>query len=208
MSTEGGNVAPQPFARVGAACGIIFPVGLFLTARHYSLWVAALLAIALFIPFLAYLCGLLRQAEGAGGWLAQTAFAAGLAGITIKLASIAPEVAIRRDHIADGTSLHSGLQGIADAATDLCLFPLGLMLAAVAFGAIHTHVLPRWLGYGAGLTAVALVANGSYNLYVDSGSIPAFLLFLLWTLAASVVLLRRARREPAQVARANPATAA
>jgi hypothetical protein len=207
MSIQGGNVATQPFARVGAACGIIFPVGLFLTARHHALWAPALIAIALFIPFLAYLCSLLRQAEGEGAWLAPTAFAAGLAGITLKLGSIAPEIAIRRDHIADGTNLHGGLQGIADAATDVCLFPLGLMLAAIALGAIQAHVLPRWLGYGAGLIAVALVVNGSYNLYVHSGSIPAFLLFLLWTLAAGVVLVRRTRHQPVQAARTNPAAA-
>lgn len=192
--------------RLGAACGIIFPVGLVFTARRHSLWGAALLAITLFLPFLAYLCSLLRRAEGEQGWLPQAAFAAGLAGITLKLGSIAPEIAIHRDHIADGTSLHTGLQGIADAATDVCLYPLGLMLAAVALSAIHTDVLPRWLCYGAGLTAVALVVNGSYNLYDKSGSIPAFLLFLLWTLAAGIVLIRRAEPKRLAVQRAAQAT--
>ena len=181
--------------RLGAACGIIFPVGLFVSAGRHSLWGAALAAIALFLPFLAYLCSLLRQAEGEQSWLAQAAFAAGLAGITLKLGSIAPEIAIRRLHIADGTSLHTGLQGIADAATDVCLYPLGLTLAVIALAAIHTHVLPRWLSYGAGVTAVALVVNGAYNLYSHSGSIPAFLLFLLWTLVTGIVLIRKAQPE-------------
>ncbi len=87
-----------------------------------------------------------------------------------------------------------GLQGIADAATDVCLYPLGFMLAAIAVAAIRTQVLPRWLGYGAGVTAVALVVNGSYNLYVSSGFIPAFLLYLLWTLCAGIVLCERPSR--------------
>jgi ABC-type multidrug transport system permease subunit len=200
-------VTTRTLPRLGAACGILFPVGLFVSAGRYSLWAAALLSIALFLPFLAYLCSLLRHAEGEQSWLVQAAFAAGLAGITLKLGSIAPEVAIRRLHIADGSSLHTGLQGIADAGTDVCLYPLGLMLAAIALAAVHTGVLPRWLSYGAGLTAVALVVNGSYNLYNNSGSIPAFLLFLLWTLVAGVVLFRRTRREPAQVERAQPAAA-
>lgn len=198
----------QPFARAGAACGILFPVGLFLTARHHALWAPALIAIVLFVPFLAYLSSLLRQAEGEGSWLAQTALATGLAGITLKLGSIAPEIAIRKSHVADGTPLHNGLQGIANAATDVCLYPLAAMVAAVALVALRSSVLPRWLGVGAVLTAVALTVNASYNLYVHSGFIPAFLLFLLWTLAAGVVLFKRTWRQPVQAAQVSPAAAA
>jgi len=197
----------QPFARLGAACGILFPVGMFLTGGDYDARGVGVTAIVLFLPFLAYLCVLLRHAEGAGGWLAQTAFAAGLAGITLKLASIAPEIALHHYHVAAGT-LHDGLQGTADAATDLCLYPLAVMLAAVAVVAIRSRALPRWLGYWAGLTAAALVVNGVYNLYYHSGSVPALLLFLLWTLVAGVVLLRRTRREPARAAQAGEAAAA
>ena len=195
----------HPFARVGAACGIIFPVGLFLTAGHHALWAGALIAIVLFLPFLAYLCSLLRQAEGEGAWLAPSAFAAGVTGITLKLGSIAPEVAIRRGHIATGTALHGALQGIADAATDVCLFPLAAMVAAVALVAVRSSVLPRWLGVGAGVTALALVVNCSYNLYVHSGSIPAFLLFLLWILTAGVVLTKRSWQQRVQIAQTGPA---
>ena len=198
----------QPFARVGPACGILFPVGLFLTAGSFGLRGIALAAIVCFFPFLAYLCSLLRQAEEEPSWLAETAFAAGLAGMTIKLASIAPEIAIRHYHIADNTPLHNGLQGIADAATDVCLYPLALTLASVATVALRTGVLPQWLGYGAGLTAVALAGNASYNLYYHSGFVPALLLFLLWTMVAGIVLLRRTWREPGRAARARRVAAA
>lgn len=191
-------MSTQPFAKLGAACGIIFPVGLFLTAGNgYRFWAVALSAIVIFFVFLAYLCSVLARAEGERGWLAQCAFAAGVVGIGLKLGSIAPEIAIRRGHIAVGTPLHAGLQGIADAATDVCLFPLGLMLAAVAVVAVRTGALSRSLAYGAGFTAIALVANGSYNLYVHSGFVPALLLFLLWTLLAGVSLSRRAWHAPA-----------
>jgi hypothetical protein len=199
-------VTTQTLPRLGAVCGMIFPVGLFVSAGRYSLWGAALLSIALFLPFLAYLCSQLRHAQGEQSWLAQAAFAAGIAAITLKLASVAPEIAIHRLHIADGTSLHSSLQGIADAATDVCLYPLGLMLTAVALAALHTHVLPRLLSIGAGLTAVALVVNGTYNLYYHTGSIPAFLLFLLWTLVTSIVLIRETRPERVATRRAAQAT--
>jgi hypothetical protein len=180
---------------------------MFLTAGSFGLRGIGLAAIVVFLPFLAYLCSLLRHAEEEGGWLAQTAFAAGLAGITLKVVSIAPEFANRRYHIADGTPLHNALQGIADVTTDICLYPLGVMLAAAAVVIIRTRTLPRWLGYGAALTAVALVVNGAYNLYYHSGVVPALLLFLLWTLVCGVVLFRRTWRDPARVAQPRPAAA-
>lgn len=199
----------QPFARVGAACGMAWlPVGLVMGGGNFRLRGIALAAIVLLLPFLAYLYSLLRRAEGEGGWLAQGAFAAGLAGITLKLASITPEIAIHRYHIAHGTALYKALDAMAGAATDVCLFPFAVMLAAVAVVAVRTRVLPRWLGYGAALNALALVVNGSYNLYHYSGFVPALLLFVLWTFVAGVVLLRRTWREPKHVAQANPATAA
>jgi hypothetical protein len=176
--------------RLGAACGILFPVVLFAAAGSHA-YPIGLAAIVAFVPFLAYLCSLARAAEGPDGWLAATAFGAGLAGITLKLLSVAPEVAIHRESIAKGTALHAGLQGIADAATDVCLYPLALTVAAVAVVAVRTGFLPRWLGVGAGVTAVALVVNASYNLVHATGFVPALLLFLLWTLLAAVVLLRR-----------------
>jgi hypothetical protein len=70
------------------------------------------------------------------------------------------------------------------------------MLAAVAVVALRTGALSRSLAYGAGFTAIALVANASYNLYVHSGFVPALLLFLLWTLLAGVSLSRRAWHAP------------
>jgi hypothetical protein len=184
-------VVSKRIEAAGAACGIVFPLGVFLLAGTFAARGAALGLFVVFIPFLAYLCSVLRQAEGEHGWLTPTAFAAGIAAITIKLGSIAPELAIHRYGIADGTALHNGLQGMADAATDVCLYGFGAMLAAVCAVALRTRILPRWLGYGAGLVAVALFANGAYNIYVHTGTVPALLLFLLWTLLAGIVLLRR-----------------
>ena len=105
--------------RLGAGCGAVFSVALF--AAHgngnpgYARTVVGLFALAFFLPFLAYLCSLLREAEGENGWLATTAFAAGLTGITIKLMSGAPEIAYR--HVADRTPAHRALEGIAEGAT-------------------------------------------------------------------------------------------
>lgn len=191
------------YATLGPACGVVCSAGLFALPQH-ELKPIHLAAFVLLLPFVAYLCGLLREAEGDAGWLSQTALAAGIAGITLKLASITPEIAITRAHIVDGTSLHNGLQGIADAATVVCLYPLGVMVAAVCAVGLRTGALPRWLSVSAGLTAVALIVNGSF---LDVNNVPALLLFLLWTLLTGIALLRRAWRQPEQLTALDAATA-
>jgi len=179
---------------LGAACGGLFSIGLF-TGASEQMYPLALAGLALFVPFLGYLCSVLRDAEGEHGWLSGTALAAGIAGITLKLASIAPEIAIRR-HDYDGAGVHRALTGIADGATVLCLWPLGVFAGAVAILVLRTHVLPRWLGAMGGFTAVALIVNGSI---INAGFVPALLLFVAWVLALSIVLVRRAAGESAPV---------
>ena len=55
------------------------------------------------------------------------------------------------------------------------------------------------------MTHVALAVNAGF---VFASFVPALLLFLLWTLVTSVVLVRRTWRPPALVAPPNPAAAA
>jgi hypothetical protein len=179
--------------RLGAACGIVFPIALFLAAgdgRHFAPWraVAATWALVLALPFLAYLWSLLRAAEGEGGWISTTALVAGVSGILIKLTSHAPELAIHHDKIAKGTQLYKALDNSAGAATLTSLYPFAICCAAVAVIALRERVLPRWLGILAAATAVALAVNAAF---LFAGFLPAFLLFLLWTLLTGLVLLRR-----------------
>jgi hypothetical protein len=188
--------------RLGAASGAVFAIVLFVAAGngsgHFSAprAVAALMAITLALPFVGYVSRLLREAEGPNGWLAPAALAAGIVGIGLKLISVVPELAIHRQHIAEGTQLHKALQAMADGATLLCLYPLAVFCAATAIVALQTRVLPRWLGVGAAVTAVALVVNGSF---LNASFVPALLLFILWTLAASVYLVRRSTHELTQL---------
>jgi hypothetical protein len=182
-------------SRLGAACGAAFAVVLFLANGDGSggytpaRFVAGAAALALFVPFLASLWSVLRAAEGPGGWLATTALGAGLVGIALKLMSGAPDVAIHRAHVADGTQLYKALDGLGGAATVISLFPLALSMAAVGALALRADALPRWLGIGAAVTAVALAINGAVP---TTDSVPALLLFVLWTLVTGVVLYRRA----------------
>ena len=121
-----------------------------------------------------------------------------IAGITIKLASGAPEIAAT--HLANGP-LHSALQDTANVATVISMYPLALLLAAVAVIALRTTVLPRWLGYGAAVTAAALAINAGF---LHATIVPAFLLFAVWTLATSVTLFIKA---PSRAVHAIPSPA-
>jgi hypothetical protein len=188
--------------RIGAACGIVFPIAMFLAVgngNNFAPWraVAATWALVLALPFLAYLCSLLRAAEGDGGWLSTTALVAGVSGVLLKLASHAPELAIHRDGIAKGTQLYKALDNSAGAATLVSLYPLAICCAAVAVIALRERVLPRWLGIFAAVTAVALAVNAAF---VYASFVPALLLFLLWTLLTSIVLLRQTSGATARVA--------
>ena len=188
--------------RLGAACGIVFPIAMFFAVGNgsqFTPWraVAATWALVLALPFLTYLWSLLRAAEGEGGWLSTVALVAGVSGVLLKLASHAPELAIHRDGIAKGTQLYKALDNTAGAATLMSLYPLAICCAAVAVIALRERVLPRGLGIFAAATAVTLAVNAGF---VYASFVPALLLFLLWTLVTSIVLLRRSWGATARVA--------
>lgn len=190
--------------RLGAGSGALFAVVLFFAAGNGDekylapRAVAGLAALALFIPFLAYLCSLLRAAEGPNGWLATTALASGIAGITLKIVSTIPELALHRARVADDTTVHRLGQSLADGATVISLYPLAVFCAATAVVAFRTTVLPRPLAGFAAVTAVALAVNGAF---LEASFLPALLVFMAWTLVAGLYLVRRAGRTPARSTR-------
>jgi hypothetical protein len=188
--------------RLAATCGIVFPIAMFLAVgngNNFAPWraIVSTWALLLFLPFLAYLCSLLRTAAPDDGWLSSLALVAGTSGILLKLVSHAPELAIHQDHLAKGTPLYKALDHTAGAATVLCLYPLAICAAAVAVMALREQALPRWIGIFAAVTAAALAVNGAF---VFASFVPALLLFRLWTLVTGVVVLRRTRATSAQVA--------
>jgi hypothetical protein len=205
-STQGETVTTRIHPRLGAASGALFSLVLFAGSGHSSSGevVRELIAIILFLPFLAYLCSLLREAEGPDGWLWTTAFAAGLAGVTAKLLTGVPVMALQ--HVAAGTPLHKALDNMASASSEISLYPLAVLLTAIAALTFRTHVLPRWLGFGAVAAALAAAAYAVYgSFHIDANFGPALLLWALWTLSTSIVLLRRTRGGLARIPKTNSA---
>ena len=190
--------------RLGALSGVFYVVLLMASTSTGSdaqvVIVVELIAILLFLPFLGYLYGVLRRAEGEGAWLAPTAFGAGLVDLTIKLGSIAPGFASRTEGL--DPQLHQALEKMNSVAFIVTMLPLGVMMAAVATVALKTRVLPLWLGLMAAITAPACLVNGTF---LDAEFGPAFLLFLLWVMLASIVLTLRAGRGTVEAAAGSKA---
>jgi hypothetical protein len=196
----------QILPRLGAASGAVSVAlifGLTATGSDARLVISGeLLGLLLLIPFLGYLWSVLRDAEGPGGWLSATALGAGLVGVTMKLASIAPGWAAR--DYGDATAIHKALERTNEVSFIAQMLPDGVMLAAVATLALTRSALPSWLGWLAAVAAPLLIVNG---MFLDAEFGPAFLLFLLWTLLASVVLTVRAGRAPSRAEQVAPTSA-
>ena len=196
----------QILPRLGAASGAVSVAlifGLATTGSDARMVISGeLIGLLLFIPFLGYLWSVLRDAEGPGGWLSATALGAGLVGVTMKLASIAPGWAAR--DYGDATAIHKALERTNEVSFIAQMLPDGVMLAAVATLTLTRGALPSWLGWLAAVAAPLLVVNGTF---LDADFGPAFLLFLLWTLLASVVLTVRAGQVPSQPERVAPGSA-
>lgn len=181
--------------RLGAVCGIpyvaliLFGNSLYGSGNERVGLPIELVGMVLFIPFLGYLYSVLRRAEGEGRWLSATAFGAGLVEFTIKLVSVIPAFAARREGL--NPQLAHTLEGMGNFAYIITMLPIGVMMAAVAIVVLKTHALPLWLGLLAAITAPACLVNG---LFLDADFGLAFLLFLLWVALASAVLTWRAGR--------------
>ena len=181
--------------RLGAVCGILYVVlflvgnSLYESGNETTGLAMELAGMILFVPFLGYLFSVLRAAEGEDGWLSATAFRAGLMGITIKFASIAPVLAV--NNMEEGTSLYCSLELMNGASFNLSMFPYAVLAVAVFTVTLRTRVLPAWIGWMGAVTAPALLANAMFFL---AENIMAFLLFMLWVILLSAVLIWRAGR--------------
>jgi hypothetical protein len=152
------------------------------------------LGFAAFVFFLAYLYGVLRDAEGQGGWLATAALGGGLLAVAVKLASYGSMWALitRRDVLSAEAA--RTLTDLGSGAFFASWFTHGIFLLAASAVALQTGVLPRilgWLGLVLGVGCVVAIMAPTAG-----PAVVPYLLSGLWVVAVSVVLLRRAGREP------------
>lgn len=155
-----------------------------------------LIGLALFAIFLSVLRGTLRDAEGEPATFSTLTFGAGMAGL-----------AVTSGYVAIYGSLAHGIASAGGANLAFAMFAAGnsidsvsgvfiaLAVLAAATVILRTSVFPRWLGWLA-LVSGALGALGPFALdrpdqLVGFIGFVGSLLFLVWMLSISVVLLRR-----------------
>jgi hypothetical protein len=154
-----------------------------------------------FLFFLGSLWSALRRAEGDGGWLSAAAFGGGLVSLAIKFSGSPAGVAASRNACAGiDPQLWQVLQDMNSASYFTTFFPLAILSAATAVVAIRFGApLPRWLGWISAVVAVGLLVDGFAGTLYSRDVGLSYLLFMLWTLAASIVLIWRAGQVPPTV---------
>jgi hypothetical protein len=162
-----------------------------------------------FLVFLAGLWSRLRRAEGAAGMLAALFAIAGTVFVALILVSEGLYLTlVKAAETASDPATVLPTLALMDSWLGAATVPAGVaMFAGVAGAIVLTRTLPVWLGWLAILTAALLFISLFGVFQADEESILAviggfggFLLFLIWTLAASVMLLVRAGRERQPVA--------
>lgn len=170
----------------------------FFLSRHPQLapvggFLSLLSAIA-FLWFLGVLWAALRRREGEPGWLSLVAFACGVAGIATLLGEGGWELALLRvnDGLQGETARLLFDQGNATFANFWILLA-GLLLATGVL-TVRDGALPRWLGWFALVLSPALLAARAAWFAGSGAKFLPYGLFWVWLVAASVLLMREARR--------------
>jgi hypothetical protein len=211
------NTTAPRWDRIGAATGIANVVLTFVgfglivaavgatdlassreeVARHFAdpaptlLWVGGFLewiGILLFVPFTAYLAATFQR-QGGADWLPSTLFGAGILFVATGIVSLSAGATA---YLQAG-DLDPGV-AIALAQVRSFAFTLGwgiaaLFLATVASLVLTRGVLPRWLGWLAGVLALMLLV-GLAAPKAEFAQTPPMLM-ALWILASSIALLRQ-----------------
>jgi Domain of unknown function (DUF4386) len=167
------------------------------SGAHYVGGLAELLGILAMIVFAATLWSVLRSADGENSIPAATAFAAGVASATIKLAS-APALfaAVWRHNQGLNPQLGAALVDMNNVSFVLTWTLDGVMLAAAAIVIFRHAVLPRWLGWLAAAAATISLLSAPAADHVPPLGI---LLTFVWIAGTSVVLTRSTLRRHAAV---------
>jgi hypothetical protein len=164
-----------------------------------------LAASGMFMIYLSNLCSTLRRAEGGEGMLSYLAFGAGLIGIAFVTFNNALNAALVASIVQSaGDGAVWAVFQVGQAVFTFAALFLGLFLLAASLVIVRTKALPRWTGW-MGLVGGAAYVVGSFSVADQRGPIalPAvvgFMIFLVWTIVTSAVLLLRTAREGGSVA--------
>jgi hypothetical protein len=160
----------------------------------------SLLSFIAFIWFLGALWAAIRRAERDPALLSMVAFGSGLVAVAT-LTGGAWAMAVFR--IREGLDPQIGRTlydlGNFAFATSWVFFASVLLAAGVA--AILYGALPRWLGWASIIVAVGLLAGRI--IWTSQAAFIPWVLFWLWLIVISVVLIRRAGKSESQIATAG-----
>lgn len=173
----------------------------FVNAHRDGLGVAnylGALATLFFLTFAAGLRSRLVRAESDRGQLANVSFGAAIVLAALLLATASAEVAITERALENGDVSVATLYVLSASAGALFFFPIAGMIAAASASGMTSRTLPPWLCWlGAIVVVIELLAGAASA--VRSGALAldgvvgnvALPVFLVWTLATSIVLLVR-----------------
>lgn len=147
-----------------------------------------------FAFFVAYLHRSLRTSD-ADGWRATVALIGGVLFLAVKVASGSAIAALVSNGQELGPDLALALVALNDGAFVMGWLGLGVFLLGAGAAALQARALPRALAIAGVVIGVAAV-GATATLGAGPGVL-TFLLSLLWIVVTSVVLTRRALREPA-----------
>lgn len=172
---------------------LLFSIGGFLTSLSF---------LAL-IWYLGALFARLRRYEESPGWMSLVAIGSALAGIAVSASGNGWGLAVFR--VEEGLDpqlarylFDEGNFGFANLWVFLAGFLLASGIVALRYGA-----LPRWLGWSALVTSVALLVGRAF--WDGPGSLVfiPYSLACFWIIATSITLIRAAGKEGAAEARAS-----
>ena len=190
---------PEPGASAGAITSYFTENRSRLLAQ---VWVLGLAGV-FFLWFLGSLRSYLRAAEGQTGRLSAVVFGAGIAAFAAFGTGTGVAGALAHS-VADeaGPGVTVALERVAQVALAGTSFPILVLLVAASLVSGRTGAFPAWLGW-LGWALAALAGVASLALFYDDGALApggmvGFVLFgafLLWFLAASVVMVGRVGRD-------------
>ena len=194
-------VVPQmPAINAPAPERAAFYAAMSRSAVYRSISYLGELQLGFLLLFVGGLFTVLRRAEGGSGALSFAVFGAG-----ITLAVFAPFAIMIEDHLMLGSAAAgvdsatvAAIDGLGPLSIALGGFPQALVLTGTAVLLPRQGIIPRWIGWFGLATAVLSLAGTGTLVWGAMFPIShlASLLFRVWLLALSLVLLRRVGRAP------------